>query len=670
MSGAPSPSQPPLGPDPYARALRGLRGPVLAAAGFSVLLNLLMLTGPLYMLQIYDRVLGSGSVATLKGLFLIVVVLYAFMGFFELVRARLLARAGQRLDAGLGAAAMRAWLHAPRTGEAEAPLRDLETLRSFLSGPTMGGIFDAPWIPLYLGILFLIHPWLGWLTLAGAGVVALAAWASRRLTRPHLEGAALIEAEARLLADQGRRNGEMVQAMGMEGRIAARWRHIHDAALARGQRASDLSEVTAAFSRSFRLLLQSAMLTLGAWLVLGHEMTAGMIVASSILSGRALAPVDQIIAQWQAIGRASLAHRGLRRFFAARHAEPVRVDLPLPTGRLAVAGLTRLGPKREGERAKLLSQIGFELAPGDGLGVIGNSAAGKSTLARLLVGAWEPDAGEIRFDGATRAQWDPEVLGRAIGYLPQQVELLPGTIRDNITRFDPAARDEDMFEAARLTGMHEAILALPEGYATRVGVPGQPLSGGQIQRIGLVRALFGAPRIVVLDEPNSNLDAQGEAALSAAVRLLRERGTTVILMTHRTSALAEVNKLMLLANGVAVRFGDRDEVLRGLMRRPVPSAQGPVTASVAGSVTGPVAAPRAGSAAGMAPVPEAEDEPEEAAAGPGTAGCAERRPAEAVPAPPAAADFPGAAAREARAPLILGEPLAPGPRHLRQGEAG
>lgn len=605
----------PLRPDAYRLALCRLRRPVLAAAGFSALLNVLMLTGPLYMLQIYDRVLGSGSLATLKGLFLIVVVLYVFMGLYEFLRARILARAGQRLDADLGEAAMRAWLRAPRAGEPEAPLRDLETLRGFLSGPAMAGIFDAPWIPLYLAILFLIHPLLGWLTLAGAGVVALVAWANRRLTRPHQENFARIEAEARMLADQGRRNGEMVQAMGMEGRIAARWRRVHDAALVAGQRASDTSEVTAAFSRSFRLLLQSAMLTLGAWLVLGHEMTAGMIVASSILSGRALAPVDQIIGQWQAIGRASLAHRGLKRFFAALAADLARVDLPPPSGQITVSRLTRLGPEREGERVQILSQIGFELSPGDGLGVIGNSAAGKSTLARLLVGAWEPDSGEIRLDGATRAQWDPEVLGRAIGYLPQQVELLPGTIRDNITRFDPAARDEDMFAAARLAGMHETILALPEGYATRVGMPGQPLSGGQIQRIGLVRALFGRPRIVVLDEPNSNLDAQGEAALSTAIRTLRADGATVILMTHRTSALAEVNKLMLLANGTALHFGDRDEVLRGLMRRPIPAAVAAAEtagglASAGGETAEPPAGPVLTRGTPLVPTPAANTAPE------------------------------------------------------------
>lgn len=607
----PSTARPaPPGGHAYRAALRGLRGSFLMAAFFSAVINLLMLTGPLYMLQVYDRVLGSGSLATLRGLFLIVVILYAFMGVYEFLRARLLARAAVRLDRGLGIAAFRAWLRPGAEAGAALPLRDLETVRGFLSGPAMGAIFDLPWIPLYLGLLFLIHPWLGWLTLAGAGIVMLAALASRRLTRAPQEEAARIEAAARGFAERGRANAELVGAMGMERALAARWDRDHAAALAAGQGASNVSEVTGAFSKSFRMLLQSAMLTAGALLVLRHEMTAGMIIAVSILSGRALAPVDQLIAQWRLIGQASLAHRRLDAFFASRAAEPRRIDLPAPTGEIAATRLTCLAaPAAPGaERARMLNQVGFTLAPGDGLGVIGNSAAGKSTLARLIVGARQPDSGEIRFDGATRDQWDPELLGRAMGYLPQAVELLPGTVRDNIARFDPEARDADVIEAATLAGVHEMILALPEGYATRVGEPGQPLSGGQVQRLGLARAIFGRPRIVVLDEPNSNLDAAGEAALARVIRALRARGATVILMTHRASALAEVNKVMLLAQGSVVTFGERDEVLRGLMR-PVPpvAAAGPVTApqgGLAASLAGPLAhAPQA------APVPERGDAP-------------------------------------------------------------
>lgn len=571
------------GENAYRAALRRLRGSFLMVGFFSAVINVLMLTGPLYMLQVYDRVLGSGSIATLQGLFLIVVILYAFMGLYEFLRSRLLSRAAIRLDQEVGPSAFRAWLRsggqqqAGRTEEGRAsplPLADLGSVRGFLSSPAMGSIFDVPWIPLYLGLLFLIHPWLGWLTLAGAGVVAVAAILGRRFTREPQEVSNRIEAEARVFSEQGRRNAELIEAMGMERGVAGRWQDDHARALAVGQEASNVSEVTGAFSKSFRMLLQSAMLTVGALLVLRHEMTAGMIIATSILSGRALAPVDQIIAQWRIIGNASLAHKRLTAFFGAGARAPKHVDLPLPSGEVTANRLTCLGPAPGpgGERPRMLNQVSFALEPGDGLGVIGNSAAGKSTLARLIVGAWRPEAGDIRFDGATRDQWDPEVLGRAIGYLPQTVELLPGTIRDNITRFDPTAKDEDMIAAAKLAGVHDMILALPDGYATRVGLPGQPLSGGQVQRLGLARAVFGQPRLVVLDEPNSNLDAAGEAALAQAIHSLRAGGATVILMTHRTSALAEVNKIMLLASGNVVKFGERDEVLRGLMLRSVPDA--------------------------------------------------------------------------------------------------
>lgn len=555
--------------NPYLRALRGMWPVFAAAAGFSALINLLMLTGPLYMLQVYDRVLSSGSLATLQGIFLIVVVLFAFMGLYEFLRARLLGRAAVRLETELGPAALRAWIGEGAAAQG-APLRDLATLRSFLSGPAVGAFCDLPWIPLYLGVLFLIHPWLGWLTVAGAGVVALAAWANRRLTRGAQERAALRDGMARRFAEQGLRNAGLIRAMGMERRIAAHWWQLQAHAIATGQRGSDISEATGAFSKTFRLFLQSAMLTMGAFLVLRHEMSAGMIIASSILSGRALAPVDMVIAQWRAIGQAAAAHRALRAFFAGR-GEPARIALPAPSGAVSVRGLTCFAPGAAPgtERARMLSGVSFDLVAGEGLGVIGNSAAGKSTLARALVGSLASDLGEIRFDGATRAQWDPEVLGRSVGYLPQVVELLPGTIRDNIARFDPEAPDEAVIAAARLAGLHEMILALPEGYATLVGTPDQPLSGGQVQRLGLCRAIFGMPKIVVLDEPNSNLDAAGEAALAGAVRALRAAGSTVVLMTHRTSALAEMSRILMLNAGQIVRLGERDEVLRGLMLQPV-----------------------------------------------------------------------------------------------------
>ncbi|MDH2328635.1 type I secretion system permease/ATPase [Cereibacter sp. SYSU M97828] len=559
----------------YRQALRALRGLFLGAGALSAIINVLMLTGSIYMLQVYDRVLPSGSVPTLQGLFLIVILLYAFLGFYDFLRARILARAAVRLDNALGPVAFRQWLRSGQKGENALPLRDLEIMRGFMSGPAIHGLFDLPWIPIYLAVLFLIHPWLGWLTVGGAAVVAIAAWVNRLMTQGGLGRSMAMDATARAFADQSLRSAETVQALGMEGRVATRWQGMHEDALAAGQRGSDVNEVTSAFSKSFRMLLQSAMLTLGAFLVLRHEITAGMIIATSILSGRALAPVDQVIGQWRAIGRAGVAHRRLSGFFDSAATPRAPVDLPAPTGRISVRGLTKLSPNAApgSDRARMLHQVGFELSPGDGLGVIGNSAAGKSTLARLLVGAWAPDGGEIRLDGATPDQWAPEALGRSIGYLPQAVEMLPGTIRDNITRFDPEASDAKMIEAAKISGVHDMILGLPMGYETRIGAGEQPLSGGQIQRLGLVRAVYGDPKIIVLDEPNSNLDAGGEQALAQTIRAMRERGSTVIVMAHRPSALAAVNKILVLQNGMVLKFGDKEEVLRAAMPpRPVPTA--------------------------------------------------------------------------------------------------
>lgn len=567
--------------NPYRQVLRQMRPVFVAAAAFSALINILMLTGPLYMLQVYDRVLSSGSVATLQGLFVIVVVMFTFMGIYEFLRSRLLGRAAVRLETQLGPLALQTWI-SQGSNSLAAPLRDLSTLRAFLSGPAVGAFCDLPWIPIYLGVLFLIHPWLGWLTVAGAGVVALAAWVNRRLTYKVMERSAQKDAEARRFAEQGLRSAGLLRAMGMEHRIAAYWWRLQADAIGTGQQGSDVSEGLGAFSKTFRLFLQSAMLSLGALLVLRHEMSAGMIIASSILSGRALGPVDMLIAQWRAIGQAVAAHRGMLAFFEGRGTTAPRLALPAPTGAISVRGVTCLAPGATpgSERARMLSGVSFDLSAGEGLGVIGNSAAGKSTLARVLVGSLTPDAGEIRFDGATRDQWDPERLGRSIGYLPQIVELLPGTIRDNIARFDPEASDDAVIAAARLAGMHDMVLALPDGYATRVGMAEQPLSGGQIQRLGLCRAIFGMPKIVVLDEPNSNLDAAGEAALAEAVRALRAAGSTVILMTHRTSALAEMNRILLLNAGQVVRLGGRDEVLRGLMMQPVSPPPGPAPVEV------------------------------------------------------------------------------------------
>ena len=562
----------------YRAALRRLVPAFAGVLGFSAVLNVLMLTGSLYMLQVYDRVLTSGSVPTLMALFAIVVVLYAFLGYYDFLRARMMSRAALRLDRDCGADAFRLWIRSEST-EITPPLRDLESVRGYLSSPAVGALYDLPFVPLFLGVLFLVHPALGWLTVGGALVIGALAFLNHRLTREALNRAGGLESIDRGFAEQSRRAAETVRAMRMDDSVADRWSALHDQALASAQAGGAPSEVLAASSRAFRMLLQSAILTLGAYLVLKGEISGGMIIASSILSGRALAPVDQLIGQWRLLGRARAAHRRLIALFDQPAPTPTALALPEPTGAISLLRATVFAPSAAANRDKaaddetgaLLKQIDLDLAPGDGLGVIGRSASGKSTLARLLVGAISPGRGEIRYDGATPDQWDPLRLGRAIGYLPQQVDMLPGTLRDNIARFDPDLADEAVIEAARQTGIHEMILRLPEGYATRLDGPGAPrLSGGQLQRLALARAICGKPKIVVLDEPNSNLDPAGETALIGVIAALRREGTTVVVMAHRPSAIAAVDKLLVLDNGRVQAFGDKDEVLARMTGRVPP----------------------------------------------------------------------------------------------------
>jgi len=562
----------------YPAVLRRLRPALIGAAAVSAVLNVLMLTGSIYMLQVYDRVLASGSVPTLVGLFAIVVVLYGFMAAYDALRARLLSRSGLRLDAEMGAAGFRAILARPDAAggrqDVQQPLRDIETLRGFLSGPLVGTLCDLPFVPLYLAILFLVHPWLGWLTIGGAALAACLALISQRLA----ENTPSTNAE-RLLTEAAARQTETILAMGMAPALLQRWRALRDRALARGQSGQEKVELLAAISRSFRLLLQSAILSMGAYLVIQGDMSGGMIIASSVLSGRALGPIDQIIGQWKGLARTREAHQRLMADGDLRCAEPeAELDLPNLRGAVQLTNVTRLGSAAPGaEPSRILQDVSLALQPGDVLAVLGPSGSGKSTLARLLVGAIRPDQGDVRLDGATLDQWDAARLGSWIGYLPQQAEMLPGTIRENIARFNPTMTDGAVIEAARLVGIHEMILALPEGYATVVGTPGTQalLSGGQMQRLGLARALCGKPSLVVLDEPNANLDEAGDAALSRAIALLREAGSTVVVMTHRPNILAEATKLLYLKGGRVAVFGPKDEIVaraQGIAPAPAPTA--------------------------------------------------------------------------------------------------
>lgn len=561
------------GDNSYLEALRRLKPVFWQVAVASAFVNILMLTSPLFMLQVYDRVLASASVPTLVGLLVIVVFLYGFMGLFDFLRLRLLSRAGYRLDREVADQGFNLWIRSAVSGNAASrrPLNDLAVVRGFAASPALLGFFDLPWVPFYLLITFAIHPWLGVLTLFGAGFVAVLAFLGQWLTSKSHGQAMAADATESFFVEQGYRNAETVMALGMADRLGARWRAMHDDGLATGQIGGDRSELLSTISKIFRMFLQSAILALAAWLVLRQELSPGLIIAASTIAGRALAPVDQVIGQWRSVVRAKEAHLRLIEVMQAnRGAGPAAVELPDPVGKLDVMGLVKLPPGAQGlqRRPPVLSQVSFALEPGDALGVIGPSASGKSTLAKCLVGAWQPDGGEVRLDGATSAQWGPEALSRHIGYLPQAVELLTGTIRDNISRFDPSAEDKDIVEAALLAGVHEMVLTLSDGYGTRVGHGGTLLSGGQTQRVGLARALYGRPKLVVLDEPNSNLDAAGDEALATAIAGLRETGTTLIIMAHRPSAIAAVNKILVLQNGTVAHFGEKDAVL-ALATRPV-----------------------------------------------------------------------------------------------------
>lgn len=558
----------------YLEALLCLKPVLWQVAIASAFVNLLMLTSPLFMLQVYDRVLASASVPTLVGLFLIVVFLYGFMGVFDFLRQRLLSRASYRLDKEVAGRGFDIWIRSAIGGNAASrrPLNDLAVVRCFFASPAMVGFFDLPWVPIYLVISFAIHPWLGLVTIFGAAVTTVLALLGQWLTSRSYGQAMGSDATESFFVEQGYRNAETVLALGMSDRLGARWQMMHDEGLAIGQSGGDRSEVLSTISKTFRMFLQSAILALAAWLVLRHELSPGMIIAASTISGKALAPIDQVIGQWRSVVRAREAHLRLMETMQAQgRADAAAVDLPEPVGQLDVVGLMKLPPGAAGmqQRPPVLVQVSFGLQPGDALGVIGPSASGKSTLAKCLVGAWQPDGGEVRLDGATPMQWGPARRARHIGYLPQSVELLTGTLRDNISRFDPSADDQQIVEAAQLAGVHEMILQFPDGYGTRVGHGGTLLSGGQTQRVGLARALYGRPKLIVLDEPNSNLDAAGDEALAKAVNALRVAGTTLIIMAHRPSAIAAVNKLLVLQNGTVAHFGEKDAVL-ALATRPVP----------------------------------------------------------------------------------------------------
>ncbi len=550
-------------------AFNACRGPLLQVGLFSGVINLLMLSGSFYMLQVYDRVLSSRSIPTLVGLSLLLLGAYLLQGLLDAIRMRMLGRVGATFDEALSPlafeAAQRLPLSGARSDQATQPLRDLDQIRVFLGslGPT--ALFDMPWMPLFFAGCFLLHPWLGWLALSGGVVIVsltmLTEWRGSAAVRQQMQSGLRRQG----IAEAARRNSETIRAMGMGRQFSARWtaanrQHVDDS-LATG----DATGGIGAFAKVFRMILQSSVLGLGAFLVIRGEVSAGAMIAASIMTARALAPVEIAVAHWKGLTAAMQANARLTQMLSLPQlATPERTSLPAPRRHIEARDLFVAPP---GRTQPVLNGISLQLTAGHGMGVVGPSASGKSTLARALVGVWQPLRGEVRLDGAALDQWDPADLGRHVGYLPQDIELFAGTVAENIARFDPDADHAAIVAAAQQAGAHDLILQLEKGYDTPLGEGGATLSGGQRQRIALARAMFGDPFLVVLDEPNSNLDHEGDDALTAAIRSIRARGGVVVVVTHRPAALAGVDQVLVLAEGRVKSIGPKEQILQQVMKQ-------------------------------------------------------------------------------------------------------
>ena len=537
------------------------RSAFYGAACVSFFSNMLMLTGPLFMLQIYDRVLTSRSLPTLVSLFILAVGLFAFMAVLDFLRTRLLVRIGLRIDRMLSSQAFAKAIDVTDSAgkdQQKQLLKDVQQVRQFVSGAGTTAIFDMPWAPLYFGLVILFHWVLGLVALVGAAVLIALSLVNEWASQKPVAAAAKLASDCDNLLEAGRRNSEALKAMGMSSLYRDRWQEKHDAELAAQTNAADVAGLLSVLTKISRLVLQSAMLAAGAYLVIHNAISPGVMIAASIIMSRALAPIELAISHWR--GFIATRH-GLRRLgetFTASHLDDGQLALPTPRGHVLVE---QIFAGALNSREPILKGINFELRPGDALGVLGGSGSGKSTLGRILTGVWPTMRGRICLDGASLDQWPERQLGQHIGYLPQTVELLDGTVADNIARFDPEASPEAIIAAARMAHVHDMILKLPEGYNTRVGDAGATLSGGQRQRVALARALYRLPALLVLDEPNSNLDADGERALSEAIANLRAAGSTVVVMAHRRSALENVNLLLVLNEGRQSAFGPKDEIL-------------------------------------------------------------------------------------------------------------
>ena len=563
--------------DPVTAGLRAAARQLLGVAAFSGVVNLLMLSGSLYMLQVYDRVIPSRSVATLLGLSSIVLGAYVLQGYFDALRTRMMARIGTLFDARMQGPIYQALVTLPLRGArpvvAQQPLRDLDQVRTFLSGLGPTAFLDMPWIPIFLLGLYVFHPVIGLVATLGAASIIAVTLATERHSRGPSQASMETSAHRQVLADATRQNADVIKALGMTGRFTERWLRGNDRFLEISLQAMDTHAVLGSGAKVLRYILQSAMLGIGAYLVVIDQASGGVMIASSILMGRALAPIEVALSTWKQLVAARQGIVRLREVIRATMAPGTpAIRLPPPRQTLTVQDLTVLAP---GNNRPIVSNISFHLQAGMGMALLGPSASGKSSLARALVGIWPAAGGKVRLDGATLDQWNNNDLGRYLGYLPQNVALFDGTIADNIARFDPAASSESVIEAARIAGAHDMILRLPNGYETRIGEGGSALSSGQRQRIGLARAVFGDAFLIVLDEPDANLDVEGEKALGRTILSLRAAGRIPIVISHRPNILGAVNMALLIYGGRMIAFGSRDQVFEQVARasgRQVPAA--------------------------------------------------------------------------------------------------
>ncbi len=576
------------GDDPVALQLRASGRQLGGVAVFSGVINLLMLSGSLYMLQVYDRVIPSRNVSTLLGLSALVLVAYMLQGYFDALRSRMMARVGALFDVCLQDRIHHALVTLPLRGakpaQMQQPLRDLDQVRIFLSGSGPTAFLDMPWIPLFLATLFIFHPVIGTVATCGALVIIAMAFLTERQSRRAAKVSTESTAQRQLLADAVRQNAEVVRALGMSGRFAAQWSHANEHYIHHSMRLADVYANLGATAKVLRYVLQSAVLGVGAYLVVREQASGGIMIASSIMMGRALAPVEVALSNWKQL---VAAREGIGRLRSVlkRTAAPAApaVLLQRPRHTLEVDDLSVVVP---GTETTVISHVSFGLRAGTGLALLGASAAGKSSLAKALVGIWPAASGVVRLDGAALDRWHADDLGRHIGYLPQDVGLFDGTVAMNIGRFDESASSDAILEAARVAGAHEMILRLPDGYDTQIGERGAALSAGQRQRIGLARAVFGRPFLVVLDEPNANLDADGELALVRAIETLRRVQSIVIVVSHRSNALAALNMTMVIYEGRSIAFGPREEIFARVAQSNGRVAAAPKKAGAPRSVVG------------------------------------------------------------------------------------